>query len=66
MAKKDMYLRIKVSEQDMLREAHRKINNKLLENGYPTVQDSEILHHLIELGLKKLDVDNLGRFHIKN
>ena len=66
MAKKDMYLRIKVSEQDMLREAHRKINNKLLENGYPTVQDSEILHQLIELGLKKLDVDNLGRFHIKN
>ena len=45
---------------------YRKINNKLLENGYPTVQDSEILHQLIEIGLKKLDVDNLGRFHIKN
>ena len=40
--------------------------NKLLENGYPTVQDSEILHQLIEIGLKKLDVDKLGRFHIKN
>ena len=66
MAKKNMYLRIKESEKDMLREAHRKINNKLLENGYPTVQDSEILHQLIEIGLKKLDVDNLGRFHIKN
>jgi DNA repair protein RadC len=66
MAKKSMYLRIKESERDMLREAHGKINNKLLENGYPTVQDSEILHQLIEIGLKKLDVDNLGRFHIKN
>ena len=66
LSKRNMYLRIKESEQDMLREAHRKINNKLLENGYPTVQDSEILHQLIEIGLKKLDVDNLGRFHIKN
>ncbi|WP_455803228.1 hypothetical protein [Acinetobacter guillouiae] len=66
MSKRNMYLRIKDSEQDMLREAHRKINNKLLENGYPTVQDSEILHQLIEVGLKKLDVDNLGRFHLKN
>jgi DNA repair protein RadC len=66
VTKRNMYLRIKDYEQDMLREAHRKINNKLLENGYPTVQDSEILHQLIEIGLKKLDVDNLGRFHIKN
>ncbi|RSQ34904.1 hypothetical protein EA707_14010 [Acinetobacter baumannii] len=66
MAKKSMYTRIKESEQDMHRDAHRKINNKLLENGYPTVQDSEILHQLIEIGLKKLDVDNLGRFHLKN
>mgnify|MGYP003609258486 CR=1 FL=1 len=29
MTKKNMYLRIKESEQDMLREDHRKINNKL-------------------------------------
>lgn len=29
MSKRNMYLRIKESEQDMLREAHRKINNKL-------------------------------------
>ncbi|WP_031951027.1 hypothetical protein [Acinetobacter baumannii] len=51
---------------ELLNEEFREINNKLLENGYPTVQDSKILHQLIEIGLKKLDVDNLGRFHLKN
>ena len=27
---------------------------------------AEILHQLIDIGLRKLDVDNLGRFYIKN
>lgn len=64
--RKDMYLRIKEHEQEKLRKAHMKINNKLLESGNPTIQDSEILHQALELSLDKLDVDKLGRIYLTN
>lgn len=59
-------LKLSKYEQMRIKETALKINARLIGLGIPAVQESELLHILIALGLEKLLVTHQGNiaFHV--
>lgn len=51
-------LRITDKESEEIRKKSIEINKKLIESGNPPLQDSQLIHCLIELSLERLKVEN--------
>lgn len=58
-------VRLTKSEQEMLRRKSIEINKKLIEKGMQPLRDSQIVHKILDIGLKEIEVSEKGEIRLR-